>query len=245
VAFALFTDHTPPPVALDNVILDPTHTAFNPVIAATVGKALIIILVVVKLEQPSTFVTEYVTTDVPSAEPVNTPVKDPIVAFALLIVHVPPPNELDKFKVEPTHTGLTPVIVPNIGSALIVTLVVVKLEQPSTFVTEYVTTDVPAAEPVNTPVKDPIVAFALLIVHVPPPNELDKFKVEPTHTGLTPVMVPSIGVGLILNGAVPGSLSQPVVAFLTVKVPVYVVTCAVAVGTAIVSGEPEVKLLDA
>ncbi|MEB3029814.1 hypothetical protein VJI72_08490, partial [Parvimonas micra] len=41
VAFALFTDHTPPLVALANVIFDPTQTAFNPVIAATVGKALI------------------------------------------------------------------------------------------------------------------------------------------------------------------------------------------------------------
>ena len=76
------------------------------------------------------------TTDVPAADPVNNPVSEPIVAFTLLIVHVPPVKEFDKFKVDPTQTGLTPVIVPKTGKALIVTLVVVKLEHPSTFVTE-------------------------------------------------------------------------------------------------------------
>jgi hypothetical protein len=52
----LALDHTPPVVALDNVVVEPAHTDVVPVIAATVGNALIVTVVVTALVQPLAFV---------------------------------------------------------------------------------------------------------------------------------------------------------------------------------------------
>ena len=50
---------------------------------------------------------------------------------------------------------------------------------------------VPAATPVTVPDNEPIVAFALLLVHKPPPTPSDKPVVVPAHT----IGEPDIGPG--------------------------------------------------
>jgi hypothetical protein len=52
----LADDHTPPVVVLANVVVAPSHTDVVPVIAATVGNALIVTVVVTALVQPLAFV---------------------------------------------------------------------------------------------------------------------------------------------------------------------------------------------
>ena len=51
-------DHTPPVVALSNVVAEPIQTFVAPVIAATVGKAFMVTAVAAEVaEQPAAFVT--------------------------------------------------------------------------------------------------------------------------------------------------------------------------------------------
>ena len=52
----LADDHTPPVVVLAKVVVAPSHTDVVPVIAATVGNALIVTVVVTALVQPLAFV---------------------------------------------------------------------------------------------------------------------------------------------------------------------------------------------
>jgi hypothetical protein len=53
VAVAVFAvDHTPPVVVLANVVVAPAHTEVVPVIAATVGNALIVTVVVTERTHP-------------------------------------------------------------------------------------------------------------------------------------------------------------------------------------------------
>ena len=61
---------------------------------------------------------------IPVAMPLTTPVNDPIVAIAiLLLVHVPAPTS-DNVVVEPTQTSVIPVI--EGGEVFTVTVIVVK-----------------------------------------------------------------------------------------------------------------------
>ena len=59
VATAVLLDvQTPPVVVLDNVVVDPEHTAVVPVIEATVGNVVTVTAVAALVdEQPSAFVT--------------------------------------------------------------------------------------------------------------------------------------------------------------------------------------------
>lgn len=59
VATAVLLDvHTPPVVVLDNVVVDPAHTAVVPVIDATVGNAVTVTAVAaLVVEHPVEFVT--------------------------------------------------------------------------------------------------------------------------------------------------------------------------------------------
>ena len=60
--------------------------------------------------------------DVPDVTPVTSPVAEPIVAFALLIDHLPPVVPSLKVVVEPTHTEVVPVMAD--GKALMIIVVV-------------------------------------------------------------------------------------------------------------------------
>jgi len=53
---------------------------------------------------------------VPCDVPVATPEADPIVATdVLLLVHVPPADELERVVVEPLHTDSVPLIEPGVA----------------------------------------------------------------------------------------------------------------------------------
>ena len=65
--------------------------------------------------------------------------------------------------------------------------------------------DVPATEPVTTPVAGFIVALPLLLLHVPPAGVEFKVVVNPTQTVLSPAIVE--GFAFTVTGVV---LMQPV-----------------------------------
>ena len=124
---------------------------------------------------------------VPALTPVAVPVADPIVATAVaLLLQVPPPASLNAV-VALTHTDLVPVM--EDGSAF--TVNTAAAVQPVGIV--YVMAVVPADTPVTTPVPDPIVATAvLLLVQVPPPASLS-VVVSPAHTFVVPLIAAGSG----------------------------------------------------
>ena len=64
--------------------------------------------------------------------------------------------------------------------------------------------EVPNATPVKSPVVDPIVATAvLLLVHVPPVDELVRVVVEPLHTVVVPAIAAGEGFTVTIVVAVP------------------------------------------
>lgn len=104
VAFALMVLHVPPPVALDNVVVDPTHTFNVPVMAA--GNVLTVISKVTR--HPVGKVYEIVI--VPGVSPVTTPpvLMDP--TAGALLLQVPPGVVSDNGVVNPGQTVEAPVI---------------------------------------------------------------------------------------------------------------------------------------
>jgi hypothetical protein len=115
---------------------------------------------------------------VPPATPLRTPVLNPIVATAvLLLVQVPPLTPSLIVSVPPAHS-VTPL--SAVGCAATVTAFVAI--QPS--VNEYVTLAMPAEVPVKLP-EPSIVAFTSTL-HVPPPLTSPSAIVEPEHTMLLP-----------------------------------------------------------
>ena len=60
----------------------------------------------------------YVIMLVPADAPVTMPVPEPMVAWPLLLLHVPPGVMSVKDVVKPTHTLATPFIVVGIGSTV-------------------------------------------------------------------------------------------------------------------------------
>ena len=118
------------------------------------------------------------------SNPAVTPLTIPalvIVAFPLLILHVPPPASLNEV-VNPTQTVKTPDI--DEGKASTVTTAVVMQPEPRA----YVIMAVPAVFPDTMPVLDPTVALVLLLIHVPPPASV-KAVVDPTQTFRLPAIL--------------------------------------------------------
>ena len=68
---------------------------------------------------------------------------------------------------------------------------------------------VPDAMPLTTPVDEPMLAVAaLLLLHVPPPVRLDKVTEEPVHTTDEPRIVPADGDGSTVTVSVAETLPQ-------------------------------------
>jgi hypothetical protein len=124
--------HVPPVVLSANAVTEPTQPAVGPVIAATVGGALAVSVLVTLLVQPGPLVAEYVITEVPAATEVTTPVTGSIVITDVLPdAHVPPATLFANVTVPGTHTPVGPVIAPNAGAALTVLVVVAKPAHPA------------------------------------------------------------------------------------------------------------------
>ena len=118
----------------------------------------------------------------PAATPVTTPVVELIVAALVLLDDHVPPDTVDDNVVEPLEQiAVVPEIVPAIGCAVTVTvLVAVAFEQPFVPVTVYVMIAEPADTAVTAPVDELIVATdALSDDHVPPLFPLLVNVVEP------------------------------------------------------------------
>jgi hypothetical protein len=199
---ALALVQTPPAVALDKVVVEPTHVVLVPVIAVSTGSALTFTVVCEDTvdAHPATEIV-YVITVLPPDTPVTTPLAGLIKAIALFAVDQDPPVVvLAKEVVEPTHTSVTPKIVGATGSGLTVTVVETELTHPKLFVTVYVIVVVPAAIPDTMPEAASIVAIAALLdVQTPPEVVLVSAVVEPTQTEVVPVMAATTGNGLIVT----------------------------------------------
>src|ERR1700733_9623913 len=97
--------HVPPLVPLVKFVVEPTHTAAVPLIAAG---TLLTVTAAVAIQPVD---NAYVMVAVLAATPVTTPVAEPTVAVVTsLLLHVPPPVLLVKFVVKPIHTASVPVI---------------------------------------------------------------------------------------------------------------------------------------
>jgi len=137
--------------------------------------------------------------------PVDTPQVKPVVEPTVAMVgspllHVPPLTGLDRVIHAATHTADPPLIGP--GPGVIVSVRVAVQPEPN----EYVTVTVPVDIAVTNPLVEPMVATdGLLLVHVPPPEELVQVVVAPTHKLLIPDIAP--GGGVTVNDAV---VKQPV-----------------------------------
>ena len=68
----------------------------------------------------------------------------------------------------------------------------------------------PAATPVTIPVV-PILAFALLVLHVPPVTVSVMVVVAPVHTVDAPEIAPAFGAGLTVIVLVAVAVPQPLV----------------------------------
>ena len=134
-------------------------------------------------------------TEVPAVIPVTIPEVEPIEAFALLIVQVPPDVGSPKEVVAPMQTVPEPVIVP--GKGLTVTIAVA-LQDP----TVYEIVAVPAVMPDTMPVV-PTVAFALLLLQVPPAVASPRLVVEPTHTPNVPEITAGEGLTVTVTVVLP------------------------------------------
>jgi len=127
--------HVPPVAVSARVIVDPTQTLDDPVIAGTVGNGLTVTAAVTIVVQPKPLVTLYVIVDVPVAAPVTVPVEPTVATTVLLLLHVPPVVVLLSDVVAPWHTLIVPVIAATVGNGLAVTFAVTAAVQPKPLVT--------------------------------------------------------------------------------------------------------------
>jgi hypothetical protein len=102
VALALLLLQAPPPVELASVVVEPTQTLFEPVLAEGVA-----FTVKAKVAKQAPVVV-YVITTGPAETPATSPVPLLTVAMAvLLLVQVPPATPFVNCKLEPTQTAVT------------------------------------------------------------------------------------------------------------------------------------------
>jgi hypothetical protein len=191
---ALLLVHVPPVVGL-NVVVDPMHMLFAPVIV-TAGFAFIVTLPVA-LDTHPVAVLVNVNVALPAATPVTTPAFVTVATDALLLVHVPPVVGLNVV-VDPMHMLFAPVIV-TAGFAFIVTLPVA-LDAHPVAVLVNINVALPAANPVTTPAFVTVAIDGLLLVHVPPVVGLNTV-VDPIHIELLP-LIDTTGIAFTVIGAV-------------------------------------------
>jgi hypothetical protein len=188
--------HVPPSTVLDNVVDDPTHTEFVPVIVPDVADVVTAISLVEKTV-PQLVFTVYVIMVVPASTPVTTPLALIVATLGVLLLQVPPVTGLVSVVVSPVHKLDDPLITPAVGAGVMVATTV--LIHPVANL--YVIIVVPTATPISTPVPVPIVAMAaLLLLHVPPAVELVSVLVVPTQVVALPAIAP--GNSFTVNTAV-------------------------------------------
>jgi len=182
-AIAVFDDDQFVAVPLDNVMVEPSHTAAGPVIGS--GSAFTVNAS--DERQPPTG-NVYVILVVPAVAPVTTP---PLLTGAITgepELHTPPDGELFSVVAWPTHTWFE----PNGTAGVWLTTTVLVREQPSG--------DVPviSAEPMLTPVITPIASIDAIPVlsddQMIPGVVLLHVIVWPSHTAAGPLRLPGSGL---------------------------------------------------
>ena len=118
----------------------------------------------------------------PAVTPVSIPDDALILVLPLLVLQVPP--GVGELNVVVAASQMF--ILPDMAAGVVFTVTVVAAMHPP--VKEYVISDVPAAFPVTTPLATSIVAFVLLLLHVPPVIVFDSVVVAPSHTTAVPVI---------------------------------------------------------
>ena len=219
--------HVPVPpdaVASLNAILVPVHKDVGPVMVPATGDAITVTFIVVVADPQNTLVSVKIIFVTPALTPYNIPVTRSIVPTAvLLLLHVPvPPDAVASLKVivNPEHTVAGPVMVPAAGDTFTVIFVVVVTVPQETLVSVKVIIVVPALTPYTTPVVEPIVPTAmLLLLHVPvPPDAEASFNVMvwPAHTEESPVIAPANGDAITVTFIVV--VTAPQNALVSVKI---------------------------
>src|SRR6478735_8229669 len=122
-------DHTPDCGASLKVVVNPAHTLVVPLMAATVGIALTVTVVVDVPTQPFV-VTVYEMMLVPAVTPLTTPLLSIVATDSLLLLHTPLAVASLKVVVNPAHTLVVPLIAATTGIALTVIVVVLVPTQP-------------------------------------------------------------------------------------------------------------------
>ena len=223
VAFAVLLLHVPPLISSVNVVVDPTHTLFIPLAEPIVGDW-------------------FTVTTTPAAQPVAAIVYDMVVTPATL-----PPLTIPLVPTDPVDGALLVQAPPAVASLRLVvappehTLAVPRIAVIGFTVSwvvalqpvdnRYVIVLLPADTPDAIPAV-PIVALAVLLLHVPPAISSVNVVVDPTHTRLIPLTEPIVGdwfTVITLPAAQPVDRSV----YDTVAVPL--LTSAVSV-----TGDPEV-----
>jgi hypothetical protein len=124
VAIAVFDElHTPPLVALLKVIWSVTAVTVLPVIAATIGNAFTVTVVLTESTQPFALVTVYLMIEVPALTPDTKPVLLIVATLVLVDDHIPFAVASATCVVEAAQTLVVPVIGAITGNAFTVTVV--------------------------------------------------------------------------------------------------------------------------
>lgn len=119
--------HDPPGAPSVSVSGVPTHTRVDPVMEPASGIGFTVIGNVA-IEEPQILVTVYLIVSRPAAAPVTTPDVPTDAIETLLLLQAPPDVASARVIVEPTHTLVVPVIVPDTGNGL--TVIGRVVEQP-------------------------------------------------------------------------------------------------------------------
>jgi len=135
---------------------------------------------------------------VPAEIPVTIPVEDPTLAIPVaLLLHTPPEEASLNVVVEPKHRDSVPVI--EAGTGYTVTIIDCGLHPSGS---EYEIIVVPAVRPFTSPVDEPTVATAVLVLlQEPPPTASVNEVVNPLQTCAVPVMTAGAGFAVIVNNA--------------------------------------------
>ena len=150
--------------------------------------------------------------------PVTVPNDPSTVAIdVLLLLQLPPVVGSLNVIVAPVHTGVFEVIG---NDPLIVTTIVAALPQP--FV--YCIVAVPGVTPLTTPLVEPTVATAvLLLLHVPPLTASANVVFAPTHADTVPVMLAGATFTVIVAVVLDKHPVTPLLAVITLVVVVVIV----------------------
>ena len=184
----------PPMVASLRAAVAPAQMVIVPVIAATVGIAFTVSVVVTVVLQPvDPSVTLYPIVAVPAVRPVTTPDVLIVAVVGALLLHVPPGVASASVVVLPAHSLAVPVIAATAGPASVVKVVDAEAVQPAILVTLYIIVAAPGATGVTVPVLLTVATVTSVLPHTPPGVASFRVAVVPVQAWVVPVIADTTG----------------------------------------------------